>query len=212
MIGLIGRKVGMTQLFDEKGDVLPVTVIQAGPCTVTEVRSADKNGYAAVQLGFGTNKEFRFTRPVLGQFKKRNLPPSRKLREFRTDGAPAEGGSAYEVGQSLTVALFEKGEHVDVRGVTKGRGFAGVVKRHKFAAGHASHGPTAGKQPGSIGASAYPSRVVKGKRLPGRMGGVNLTIKNLEVVAVDAEQHVMMVLGAIPGPPNGLVFVTKREG
>jgi large subunit ribosomal protein L3 len=207
MIGLIGKKIGMTQIFDEKGDVLPVTVIQAGPCTVTEVRTPDKNGYAAVQLGFGTNKEFRFTRPVLGQFTKRNLPPSRKLREFRTGG-----DQAYEVGQSLTVSLFEKGEYVDVKGVTKGRGFAGVVKRHKFVAGHASHGPTAGKQPGSIGASAYPSRVIKGKRLPGRMGGVNLTIKNLEVVAVDAEQHVMLVRGAIPGPPNGLVFVTKREG
>lgn len=207
MIGLIGKKVGMTQVFGEKGDVVPVTVIQAGPCTVVEVRSPDHHGYAAVQLGFGANKEFRFTRPVLGQFKKHNLPPARRLREFRVADA---GG--YEVGQSLTVALFEKGEHVDVKGITKGRGFAGVVKRHKFVAGHASHGPTAGKQPGSIGASAYPSRVVKGKRLPGRMGGVNLTIKNLEVVAVDPEQHVLLVLGAIPGPVNGFVFVTKREG
>jgi large subunit ribosomal protein L3 len=205
MIGLIGKKIGMTQLFSEKGDVLPVTVIQAGPCTVTEVRSSRRDGYAAVQLGFGTNKETRFSRPVLGQFKKRNLPPARHLKEFRvTDAAP------YEVGESLTVALFEQGEHVDVQGVTKGRGFAGVVKRHKFAAGHASHGPTAGKQPGSIGASAYPSRVVKGKRLPGRMGGANLTIKNLVVVAVDAEQNLLMVRGAIPGPPNGLVFVKKR--
>jgi len=205
MIGLIGKKIGMTQLFGEQGDVLPVTVIQAGPCTVTEVRTSPRDGYSAVQLGFGTNKETRFSRPVLGQFKKRNLPPARHLKEFRVaDAAP------YEVGQSLTVALFEKGEHVDVQGVTKGRGFAGVVKRHGFAAGHASHGPTAGKQPGSIGSSAYPSRVIKGKRLPGRMGGANLTIKNLEVVAVDAEQNVVMVLGAIPGPPNGLVFVKKR--
>jgi large subunit ribosomal protein L3 len=205
MIGIIGKKIGMTQLFGEKGDVQPVTVIQAGPCTVTEVRTSQRDGYTAVQLGYGTNKETRFKRPVLGQFKKRNLPPSRHLKEFRvTDAAP------YEVGQSLTVALFEKGEHVDVQGVTKGRGFAGVVKRHGFSAGHASHGPTAGKQPGSIGASAYPSRVVKGKRLPGRMGGENLTVTNLEVVAVDAEQHLVMVLGAIPGPPNGLVFVKKR--
>src|SRR5437762_2059455 len=149
MIGLIGKKVGMTQLFSDKGEVLPITVIQAGPCTVTEVRTPDHNGYAAVQLGFGTNKEFRFTRPVLGQFKKRNLPPSRELSEFRVADV-----QTYEVGQSLTVALFEKGEYVDVKGVTKGRGFAGVVKRHKFSAGHASHGPTAGKQPGSIGASA----------------------------------------------------------
>jgi large subunit ribosomal protein L3 len=195
----------MTQLFGEKGDVEPVTVIEAGPCTVTEVRTSERNGYTAVQLGFGTNKETRFRRPVLGQFTKRNLTPARHLKEFRVADA-----AAYQVGQSLTVALFEKGEHVDVQGVTKGRGFAGVVKRHKFVAGHASHGPTAGKQPGSIGASAYPSRVVKGKRLPGRMGGANLTIKNLVVVAVDPEQNLLMVRGAIPGPPNGLVFVRKR--
>ena len=207
MIGIIGKKIGMTQLFGEKGDALPVTVIQAGPCTVTEVRTPQRDGYAAVQLGFGTNKESRFKRPVLGQFKKRNLVPARHLGEFRVvDSAP------YEVGQSLTVALFAKGEHVDIQGVTKGRGFAGVVKRHKFVAGHASHGPTAGKQPGSIGASAYPSRVVKGKRLPGRMGGVNLTVKNLEVVAVDPEQDVLMVCGAVPGPNNGLVFIRKRVG
>jgi large subunit ribosomal protein L3 len=205
MIGLIGKKIGMTQLFGEKGEVLPVTVIQAGPCTVTEVRTPSRDGYAAVQLGFGSNKETRFKRPVLGQFKKRNLPPSRHLKEFRVaDAAP------YEVGQALTVTVFEKGECVDVEGVTKGRGFAGVVKRHKFVTGHASHGPTAGKQPGSIGASAYPSRVIKGKRLPGRMGGAQLTIKNLEVVAVDAEQNVLMIRGAIPGPANGVVFVEKR--
>jgi large subunit ribosomal protein L3 len=182
-----------------------VTVIQAGQCTITDVRSSQRNGYDAVQLGYGTNKETRFSRPVLGQFKKRNLPASRYLKEYRVADA-----SAYQVGQSLTVSLFEKGEHVDVQGVTKGRGFAGVVKRHKFVAGHASHGPTAGKQPGSIGASAYPSRVIKGKRLPGRMGGVNLTAKNLVVVAVDPEQNLLMVRGAVPGPPNGLVFVKKR--
>src|SRR5207249_5718122 len=133
------------------------------------------------------------------------LPPSRHLREFRVADT-----TGLEVGQSLTVALFEKGTRVDVRGVTKGRGFAGVVKRHGFVAGHASHGPTAGKQPGSIGASAYPSRVIKGKRLPGRMGGVHLTSKNLVVVGVDAEQNLLIVRGAIPGPPNGLVFVKKR--
>ena len=205
MIGIVGKKVGMTQLFGEKGDVLPVTVIQAGPCTVTEVRTSSRDGYTAVQLGFGTNKETRFKRPVLGQFKKRNLTPARHLKEFRVADT-----DAFQVGQSLTVSLFEKGEHVDVQGVTKGRGFAGVVKRHKFVAGHASHGPTAGKQPGSIGASAYPSRVIKGKRLPGRMGGVNLTTKNLVVVAVDPEQHLVMVRGAIPGSTNGLVFVKKR--
>jgi large subunit ribosomal protein L3 len=207
MMGLIGKKAGMTQIFGEKGDVIPVTVIEAGPCTVTEVRSRERDGYVAVQLGFGTNKESRFTRPVLGQFKKRNLPPSRHLKEFRVDDA-----SAFEVGKTVDASLFAKGEYVDVTGVTKGRGFAGVVKRYGFVAGHASHGPTFGKQPGSIGASAYPSRVIKGKRLPGRMGGVNLTIKNLEVVAVDAEQNVVLVRGAVPGPPNGLVYINKREG
>lgn len=207
MMGLIGKKLGMTQHFDEKGEVVPVTLIQAGPCTVTEVRTAERDGYTAVQLGYGTNKESRFLRPVLGQFKKRNLPPARHLKEFRvTDTA------GLEVGQSLTVSMFEPGQHVDVEGVTKGRGFAGVVKRHGFAAGHASHGPTAGKQPGSIGSSAYPSRVIKGKRLPGHMGAVNLTIKNLRVVVVDAEQHLLAVRGAIPGPPNGLVIIKKREG
>lgn len=205
MIGLIGKKIGMTQVFSDQGEAVPVTVIQAGPCTVTEVRTADRDGYTAVQLGFGGNKESRFTRPALGQFKKRNLPPAREVKEFRVD----EVGE-YSVGQTLTVTMFEKGKHVDVQGVTKGRGFAGVVKRHKFVAGHASHGPTAGKQPGSIGSSAYPSRVIKGKRLPGHMGAVNLTIKNLEVVGVDAEQNVLLVRGAVPGPANGLVFVRKR--
>jgi len=207
MIGLIGKKVGMTQIYGDKGDVIPVTVIEAGPCTITEVRTADRNGYGAVQLGFGTNKETRYTKPVLGQFAKRNLPPSRHVREFRV-ADPA----GYEIGKRLTVELFAKGQYVDVEGTTKGRGFTGVVKRHGFAAGHASHGPTAGKQPGSIGASAYPSRVVKGKRLPGRMGGGRLTIKNLEVVAVDAEQNVLIVRGAVPGPVRGLLLVRKREG
>ena len=206
MMGLIGKKIGMTQIFDEKGEAIPVTVIEAGPCTVAEVRTAERHGYQALQLGFGTNKEKRFTRPVLGQFKKRNLPPARHLHEFRIADS-----AGLEPGQTLTVSMFEKGTYVDVRGVTKGRGFAGVVKRHKFVAGHASHGPTAGKQPGSIGSSAYPSRVLKGKRLPGRMGGVNLTIKNLEVIGSDAEQNVLLVRGAIPGPVNGLVFVLKRE-
>jgi large subunit ribosomal protein L3 len=206
MIGLIGKKVGMTQLFDERGEAIPVTVIEAGPCTVVEVRTLERDGYQAVQLGFGTNAEKRFLRPVLGQFKKRNLPPSRALKEFRVEDL-----DGIEVGQHLDVSLFEKGQHVDVQGVTKGRGFAGVVKRHKFVSGHASHGPTFGKQPGSIGASAYPSRVVKGKRLPGRMGGVNLTIKNLEVVGVDPEQNVLLVRGAVPGPPNGLVIIKKRD-
>ena len=205
MMGLIGKKIGMTQLFDEKGDIVPVTVIEAGPCTVTEIRTSERDGYTALQLGFGTNKEKRFTKPVLGQFRKRNLPPSRHLKEFRVADI-----STYSLGQTLNASVFEKGEHVDVEGTTKGRGFAGVIKRHGFKGGHASHGPTMGREPGSIGSSAYPSRVIKGKRLPGRMGGKPLTTKNLVVAGVDAEQNVLLVRGAIPGPPNGLVFVLKR--
>jgi large subunit ribosomal protein L3 len=206
MMGLIGRKIGMTQLFDEKGDVVPVTVIEAGPCTVTEIRTSERDGYTALQLGFGTNKEKRFTKPYLGQFTKRNLPPSRHLREFRIADI-----SAYALGQTLNASVFEKGEHVDVEGNTKGRGFAGIIKRHGFKGGHASHGPTMGREPGSIGSSAYPSRVIKGKRLPGRMGGKPLTTKNLMVAGVDTEQNVVLVRGAIPGPTNGLVFILKRS-
>jgi large subunit ribosomal protein L3 len=206
MMGLIGRKIGMTQLFDEKGDVVPVTVVEAGPCTVTEIRTSERDGYTALQLGFGTNKEKRFTKPDLGQFTKRNLPPSRHLREFRIPDV-----TAYTLGQTLNASVFEKGEHVDVEGTTKGRGFAGIIKRHGFKGGHASHGPTMGREPGSIGSSAYPSRVIKGKRLPGRMGGKPLTSKNLMVAGVDAEQNVLLVRGAIPGPTNGLVFILKRS-
>ncbi len=205
MMGLIGRKVGMTQLFDEKGDIVPVTVIETGPCTVTEIRTLERNGYTALQLGFGTNKESRFTKPVLGQFKKRNLPASRHLREFRVGDV-----SAYTLGQTLHASVFEKGERVDVEGISKGRGFAGVIKRHGFSGGHASHGPTMGREPGSIGSSAYPSRVIKGKRLPGRMGGKTFTSKNLLVAGVNDEQNVLLVRGAVPGPPNGLVYVLKR--
>jgi large subunit ribosomal protein L3 len=196
----------MTQIFGDQGEAVPVTVLEVGPCTVTELLTEAKDGYTAVQLGFGTQKEARMKRPVLGQFKKRNLAPARVLREFRVDDL-----AGLELGQSLKVDLFEKGSRVDVIGVTKGRGFTGVVKRYGFVAGHASHGPTHGKQPGSIGASAFPSRVVKGKRLPGRMGTERYTAENLEVIGIDAEQNVLMVKGAVPGPTRGLVLVHKRK-
>ncbi len=205
MIGLIGKKVGMTQLFDDKGDIIPVTVIQAGPCLITDLRTPEKNGYAAVQLGFGDRKESRYRRPVLGQFRSRNLTPRSRLKEFRVDDL-----APYPVGQEVGVGLFQDDRSVDVTGVTKGRGFAGVVKRHGFTGGKATHGTTTHKQPGSIGASAFPSRVLKGKRLPGRMGGVNFTVKNLRVVQVDVEQNLIMVRGAIPGPVNGTVYVWKK--
>ena len=206
MMGLIGRKVGMTQVFNDQGKAVPVTVLEVGPCTVTELRTEERDGYKAVQLGFGTQKESRMARPFLGQFKKRNLTPSRMVREFRVEDL--EG---LEVGQSLKVDMFEQGAHVDVIGVTKGRGFAGVVKRHGFTGGKATHGTTTHKQPGSIGASAFPSRVIKGKRLPGRMGTARYSAKNLEVVRVDAEQNVLLVKGAVPGPTRGLVLIHKRK-
>lgn len=206
MMGLIGKKVGMTQVFNEAGDAIPVTVIEAGPCTVTELRTKERDGYTAIQLGFGSQKESRMTRPVLGQFKKRNLPPSPVLHEFRVDDA-----GETEVGQNLTVEIFEKGKAVDVEGTTKGRGFSGVVKRHGFAGGKDSHGVTTHKLPGSIGNSAYPARVIKGKKLPGRYGGTKFTAKNLEVVGVDPEQNVILVKGAVPGPVRGLVYVYKRD-
>lgn len=206
MMGLIGRKVGMTQVFNDQGKAVPVTVIEVGPCTVTELRTDERDGYKAVQLGYGAQKESRMARPFLGQFKKRNLTPSRVLREFRVDDL-----DGLEVGQSLKVDMFEQGTHVDVVGVTKGRGFAGVVKRHGFTGGKATHGTTTHKQPGSIGASAFPSRVIKGKRLPGRMGTARYSAKNLEVVRVDAEQNVLLVKGAVPGPTRGLVLIHKRK-
>jgi large subunit ribosomal protein L3 len=209
MLGLLGRKVGMTQLFDERGEAVPVTVIEVGPCTVTQVKTPERDGYAAVQLGFGEKLERRVTKPVLGHYRKHGLKPALALREFRVGDA-----GAHQVGQTLDVSLFEVGKAVDVVGTSIGRGFQGTRKRHGFTGGKATHGCTTHDQPGSIGASAYPSRVIKGKRLPGRMGGARVTSTNLKVMAVDAEQNVLVVRGSIPGPIRGLVMVrpTKRSG
>lgn len=209
MRGILGKKVGMTQLFDERGEAVPVTVIELGPCTVTQVKTPEKDGYAAVQLGFGEKLERKVTKPVLGHFRKHGLKPAQALREFRVD-KPEE----HQVGQKLDVTLFEVGKAVDVVGTSIGRGFQGTRKRHGFTGGKATHGCTTHDQPGSIGASAYPSRVIKGKRLPGRMGAARVTVSNLEVMAVDAEQNVLVVRGAVPGPIRGLVVVrpTKRVG
>jgi len=205
MIGLLARKVGMTQVYDESGRVIPVTVLAAGPCPVVQVKTADRDGYAAVQIGFGKRREKLISRPLQGHLKKHNAAGVRMLREIRVDD-PA----AYQVGQELTVSLFEVGGQVDVVGVSKGRGFAGVVRRHHFKAGRETHGCTTHKQPGSIGASAYPSRVIKGKRLPGRMGGARITVKNLDVIGVDPEQHLIWLRGSVPGHPNGTVLIRKN--
>jgi large subunit ribosomal protein L3 len=205
MIGLLARKVGMTQVFDESGRVIPVTVLSAGPCPVVQVKTADRDGYTAVQIGFGKRREKLIPKPLQGHLKKHNAAGVRMLREIRV-----EDPAAYQVGQELTVLLFEVGGQVDVVGTSKGRGFAGVVRRHHFKAGRETHGCTTHKQPGSIGASAYPSRVIKGKRLPGRMGGARITVKNLDVIGVDPEQHLIWLRGSVPGHPNGTVLIRKN--
>lgn len=205
MSGIIGRKLGMTQIFDESGAVVPVTVIEAGPCPVVQVRTEDKDGYAAVQLGFGAQKDSRAPRAEKGHAAKAGLEAApRVLKEFRFDDAPA-------VGENVTVDGFERGIRVKVTGVTKGRGFQGVMKRHGFGGGRASHGATrVHRAPGSIGAGTNPSRVIKGKKMPGHMGHAQQTVRNLLVAKVDAERNLLYVRGAVPGPVNGVVFVTKQ--
>lgn len=205
MSGIIGRKLGMTQIFDASGAVVPVTVIEAGPCPVVQVRTEDKDGYAAVQLGFGAQKDSRATRAEKGHATKAGLETApRVLKEFRFEDAPA-------VGESVTVDGFASGIRVKVTGVTKGRGFQGVMKRHGFGGGRASHGATrVHRAPGSIGAGTNPSRVIKGKKLPGHMGSAQQTVRNLLVAKVDAERNLLYVRGAVPGPVNGVVFVTKQ--
>ena len=202
MLGIIGRKVGMTQVFNEKGDAVPATLIEAGPCPIVQVKTRDKDGYAAVQLGFGDKREKNLTKPVIGKFKKAGVPVRALLREF-----PIEDGAEYQAGQEIKVDQFEIGKNVDVVATSIGRGFQGTRKRHKFTGGRATHGCTTHDQPGSIGASAFPSRVIKGKKLPGRMGGKRVTMKNLQVVAVDPEQSLLVVRGSIPGPVRGFVLV-----
>lgn len=207
MSGIIGKKLGMTQIFEESGLVVPVTVIQAGPCPVLQVREAEKEGYRAVQLGFGAKKAKRVTRAEMGHAARAGLEfAPAVLREFRVvqDTTPA-------VGEQVTVEQFEPGSKVKVTGTTKGRGFQGVVKRHGFAGGRASHGATRiHRAPGSIGAGTNPSRVIKGKRLPGHMGHAQRTVLNLRVAKVDPERNLLYVRGAVPGPNGGYVFITKQ--
>ncbi len=201
-IGIIGRKIGMSQLFNG-GEVIPVTVIQAGPCTVVQKKTVEKDGYEAVQLAFQEEKkQKRVTRGLMGHFKKAGVAPHRFLREFRAAGP--------EPGQEVKVDIFKKGELVSVTGVSKGKGFAGVMKRHNFAGGPDSHGSMFNRAPGSIGASAWPSRVWPGKKLPGHMGVEKVTIKNLEVVAVRPEQNLLLVRGAVPGARNCIVVISKQ--
>ena len=206
--GLIGRKVGMTQIFADDGTHVPVTVIEAGPCTITGIRTRDHEGYDALQLGFEAKKK-NVKKPEAGFFKKLNVSPMRVLRELRLDKAAAERLPSYELGQALTVEIFTPGELVDVTGVSKGKGFQGGVKRHGWSGGDATHGSMFHRAPGSIGASSDPSRVWPGHRLPGRMGADRRTVLNVSVVRVLAEQNLLLVRGAVPGVNGGLVMVRK---
>ena len=208
--GIIGRKVGMTQLFAEDGTVTPVTVIKAGPCVVIQTKSAaGRDGYNAVQLGFVEDKPIRLknvTKPLRGHFEKTGAgtPPTRVLREIRqVDEVDAT------VGDQVKVDLFADGDKIDVIGKSKGRGFAGTIKRHKFSRGPESHGSMNVRAPGSIGQSAYPSRVIKGTRSSGHMGDARVTVQNLTVAKVDVDNNILMVRGAVPGPNGGLVVVKK---
>jgi large subunit ribosomal protein L3 len=205
MPGLIGKKVGMTRIFDEEGVQVPVTVIEAGPCPVVGVRSQEQDGYQAVQLGYGAKKAKRATRAELGHAAVAGLQAApRLMREFRT-----ADGEEYEVGQELTVELFEAGDRIKVTGRSKGRGFQGVVKRHGFAGRPSSHGHPMSRNPGSLGPGTDPSRVIKGKKLPGRMGGTRTTIRNLQVVRVDGERNLLFVKGGVPGARDGYVLISK---
>ena len=201
--GLIGKKIGMTQIFDEKGKVVPVTVVELGPCTVAQIKTAENDGYEAVQLGFGDMKASKVNKPMAGHFKKADIAPKKILREFKYDDI-----SAFEIGQIIKADMFQAGDKVDVVGTSKGKGTAGAIKRWNFGRLKESHGtgPVA-RHAGSLGACSDPSRVFKGKKLAGHLGVERVTIQNLEVVKVDAENNLIAIKGAIPGPKKGTVVV-----
>ena len=203
--GILGRKIGMTQVFDDDGGVTPATVIKAGPCVVVQRKTVDRDGYEAVQLGLVEDAPANVNKPIAGHYKKANVPPTRLRREVGV----VEGSDGPAEGEQVVASMFADGDTVDVVGVSRGKGFQGVMKRHGFGGGRATHGSMFHRAPGSIGASSYPSRVIKGMRGPGRMGGDRVTVRNLRVLQVNAEQHVLVVKGAVPGAPGGFVVVRK---
>ncbi len=204
-LGLIGRKIGMTQIFNEDGIAVPVTVIETGPCTITQIKDKEKDGYEALQLGFIDDEEKNLTKPELGKFKKNNLSLKRYLKEFKVNDV-----SKYKLGDILNVSdIFSENDFIDVRGRSKGKGFQGVVKRHGFHGGRKTHGSNFHRAPGSIGNHSYPAKVFKNRKLPGRTGFDNITIQNLKVVSVDNEKNLLLIRGAIPGPNNGIVTIRK---
>ncbi len=205
MAGIIGKKIGMTRIFDDGGAAVPVTVVEAGPCPVLQIKSAETDGYAAVQLGFGAQKDKRASKAEKGHAAKAGVEAAPRLvREFGVSG-----DDEYEVGQAITVDVFEVGDSVRVTGTSKGKGFQGVVKRYGFAGRPASHGHPMSRTPGSIGPGTDPSRVIKGKKLPGRRGGVRATIGNLKVVRVDLEQNLLFIKGGVPGSRNSYLMIQK---
>jgi large subunit ribosomal protein L3 len=207
MAGIIGKKIGMSSIFNANGEIVPVTVIQAGPCKVVIVRTKDKDGYDALQLGFGVKKEKNINKPVLGQYKKNNLTPSAVLKEFNFSNT-----GEFKVGDEIKVDFFKEGEKIKVRGKSKGKGFQGVMRRHGFGGvGGTTHGQSDRlRAPGSIGSSSYPSRVFKGMKMAGRMGYENVTISNLKVVKIMPEENIVLVQGAVPGAINSYVELIKK--
>lgn len=219
MTGIVGKKIGMTRIFKENGECIPVTVIEAGPCSVVQIKTVDKEGYNAIQLGYMDLKE-KFakvkkdgkevkkrtfpTKPYAGHFEKNKLNAKRYLKEFRV-----KDSSKYEIGQEIKVDIFNENDKIDVTGISKGRGFQGVIKRHNFAGGFKTHGSKFHRRPGSIGNHSDPAMVFKGKKMPGQMGNAKVTTLNIEVVGVDAEKNIILVKGSIPGKNNGIVAIRR---
>lgn len=201
---ILGKKIGMTQVFGEKGIAIPVTVIEAGPLTVVQLKTVENDGYSAVKVGFGEVKESRVNKPNAGQYKKVGVEVKKYLREFRAEG------TSFESGQIIGIAdMFETGDKVDVSGISKGKGFQGVIKKYGYATGPATHGSKFHRRPGSLGANSTPSRVFKGKRLPSHMGHVKITIQNLEIVRIDGERNLLLIKGAVPGPKGALLVIKE---
>ena len=202
----MGKKLGMTGIFSPNGEYIPVTVVEVGPCVVTQIKTEEKEGYNALQLGFGAKKEKKVNKPSAGHLKKSGAKGFAHLREF-----PVNNPEEYTLGQSLSLEMFEVGERVDVVGKSKGRGFTGVIKRHGFARGPMTHGSKSVRIPGSIGCSAWPSRVIKGKKMPGQYGNERKTICNLQIVDIRPEENLLLLKGALPGSESGLVLINKKK-
>jgi large subunit ribosomal protein L3 len=203
MVGIIGKKLGMTQIYTEDGKACPVTVVEAGPCCVVQVKTLNNDGYEAVKIGFSEVKEGKITRPLQGVFKKAGVKPYRTVKELSMGGL--------QVGEFITVERFMKGDRISVSGISKGKGFQGVMKRHHFSGGPGSHGSMFNRAPGSIGASSYPSRVWKNQRMPGHMGSEMVTVRNLEIVDVKTDQNILLIKGAVPGAIGTIVEIKKED-